>query len=203
MSDDPDRTTLIQRRLDRLKAGDEAACGELLGVVYERLERLARKMLQDYPGVARWEETEDVLQNAVVRLARALKTTSPPTVQDFFRLAAALIRRELIDLARHHQGRGDKNARRGIEGSIEGGSDPRLPAESTHEPARLAAWSEFHQRVERLDEQDRALFDLLWYQGLEKAEVAKVLGITERTVNRRWVAARMKLMDLLGDQLPV
>jgi RNA polymerase sigma-70 factor (ECF subfamily) len=52
----------------------------------------------------RWEQTDDVLQNATPRLCRALRETTPPTVRDFFRLAALHVRRELIDLARHHYG---------------------------------------------------------------------------------------------------
>jgi RNA polymerase sigma factor (sigma-70 family) len=203
MSDGRDRTAQVQLRLDRLLAGDAAAGGELLGIVYERLNRLARKMLRDYPGVARWEETEDVLQNALVRLARALKATSPPTVPDFFRLAGALIRRELIDLARHHYGRRAGGGRRKVEGAIDDGSDPRAPSESTYDPERLALWTEFHRQVDRLEDCDREIFDMLWYQGLDKAEAAAVLGLTERTVNRRWLTARLKLSALLGDGLPI
>jgi hypothetical protein len=59
-------------------------------------------MLRDFPGVHRWEETDDVLQNAQLRLNRALGAAQPPTVAELFRLAAAQVRRELIDLARHY-----------------------------------------------------------------------------------------------------
>ena len=34
----------------------------------ERLTRLTHNMLKDYPGVHRWEETDDILQNATLRL---------------------------------------------------------------------------------------------------------------------------------------
>jgi len=75
-------------------------------------------------------------------------------------------------------------------------------AESTNEPARLATWTEFHERVEGLPDEDRALFDLLWYQGLTQAEAGDILGVSERTVNTRWVKARLKLHRALGGQLP-
>ena len=52
----------------------------------------------------RWEQTDDVVQNALVRLRRALETTSPESVRSFVNLAAVQIRRELIDLARHYHG---------------------------------------------------------------------------------------------------
>ncbi len=58
-----DHTTVIQGWLDRLHAGDDSAREKLLASASDRLARLARKMLKGYPGVARWEQAEDVLQN--------------------------------------------------------------------------------------------------------------------------------------------
>ncbi len=172
-----DHTTVIQGWVDRLQAGDGSARGALLGCACDRLTRLSRKMLRDNPAVARWEQTDDVLQNALIRLDRAVRSVAPPTARDFFRLAAAVIRRELIDLARHHKGRA--------------GSDPSDPSagvpELTHEPGRLAEWTEFHRRVgSSLGRRPREAFDLLYYQAVDrKSEAATVLGVSERTVNRR------------------
>ena len=45
-------------------------------------------MLRDFPGVARWEGTDDVLQNATLRLYRALKDVTPESPRSFFNLAA-------------------------------------------------------------------------------------------------------------------
>ena len=199
-----DDTTAIQGLVDRLRAGDDAAREALLGCAGDRLRRLARKMLKGYPGVGRWEQTDDVLHNALVRLDRALKSVAPPTALDFFRLAAAQIRRELIDLARHYHGPEGLGAHH-LTGA--GGDDPKRsadePSDPTGDPARLAAWTEFHRQIEALGDEDRALFDLLWYQGLTQPEAAAVLGVSERTVNRRWIAARLKLSEALGGQLPV
>src|SRR5271169_3282825 len=103
MSDD-DHSTQIRLCIDRLRSGDRSARDELLGHASERLTRLTRKMLRDFPGVKRWEQTDDVLQNAALRLCRALGEVQPATVADFFRLAAAQIRRELLDLARRYSG---------------------------------------------------------------------------------------------------
>ena len=66
-------STQIQRCIDRLRSGDATARDELLAHAVDRLTRLTRKMLRDFPGVHRWEETDDVLQNAVLRLCRALE----------------------------------------------------------------------------------------------------------------------------------
>jgi RNA polymerase sigma-70 factor (ECF subfamily) len=201
--DPPDRTTQVQLRLDRLREGDESVRAELLKGVNGRLGRLAEKMLKDFPGVARWEQTDDVLQGALLRLDRALRASVPPTGRDFFCLAAALIRRELIDLSRHHFGRGGGKTPPAALGVSDDGIDPVEPTDSTLDPRRLALWTEFHRQVDVLPEEDRELFDLLWYQGLEKSEVAALLGVTERTVNRRWVAARLSLVKRLGGELPI
>jgi RNA polymerase sigma factor (sigma-70 family) len=156
---------------------------EALGAVADfdvqaSVARLARKMLKGYPRVARWEQTDDVLQNALIRLDRALKTVTPPTARDFFRLAAAQVRRELIDLARRYygpEGQGAHHSTRPGTGKADAASDHRRePAESTYDPGRLAAWTEFHRRIEELPQENRELFDLLWYQGLSQPEAARI-----------------------------
>jgi RNA polymerase sigma factor (sigma-70 family) len=59
----------------------------------------------------------------------------------------------------------------------------------------LAAWAEFHARVEGLPAEERDAFDLLWYHQLTHAEAAELLGVSESTVRRRWTAARLRLRD--------
>jgi RNA polymerase sigma-70 factor (ECF subfamily) len=202
-----DQTTVIQGWIDRLRLGDDSARAALLDCTCGRLTRLARKMLKGYPGVGRWEQTDDVLQNALVRLDRALKAVTPQSARDFFRLAAAQIRRELIDLARRYsgpEGLGEHHstyAEPGTPGCS--GAHAREPSDTTCEPGQLASWTEFHRRIEGLSDHDRELFDLLWYQGLTQHEAALVLGVAERTVNRRWIAARLRLNEALAGQLPV
>jgi RNA polymerase sigma-70 factor (ECF subfamily) len=201
-----DQTTVIQSLIDGLRAGDDSARAALLECACQRLARLARKMLRGYPGVGCWEQTDDVLQNALIRLDRALKAVVPPTARDFFRLAAAQIRRELIDLARRHSGPQGLGAHCAACAGAEDTNSPpepaREPADTTHDPERLALWTEFHLTIEGLAAEDREVFDLLWYQGLTQAEAATVLGVTERTIGRRWVATRLNLHRALGGQLP-
>jgi RNA polymerase sigma-70 factor (ECF subfamily) len=201
-------TVRLQRCLDRLQAGDATAREELLTCACERLERLTRKMLRDYPGVRRYEDTCDVRQNASVRLWRSLQQVAPPTVRDFFRLAALHIRRELIDLARHHfgpEGPGGRHATPGpaMDLGTEGPAPPAYEqAGPADEPEQLAVWEEFHRQADALPDEEREIFDLLWYQGLPQAEAAAVLGVSERTVKRRWQAARLKLHGALKGELP-
>lgn len=199
------QTVAIQDRLDRLRAGDELARRELIECACQRLERLTRKMLHGWQRVHRWEETSDVMQNAMLRLYRALASAQPASVADFFRLAALNIRRELFDLAKHYYGPCGAGARHATIGlRAQGSEEPAAwePAESDSDPARAAAWAEFHAQVETLPDEEREVFDLLWYQELSQAEAAGVLGVSERTVKRRWAAARLSLHKLLGGTLP-
>jgi RNA polymerase sigma-70 factor (ECF subfamily) len=198
-----DHSTRIQRCIDRLRSGDASARDELVAHALERLTRLTRKMLQNFPGVHRWEETDDVLQNAVLRLCRALGEVQPPTVADFFRLAAAQIRRELIDLARRYSGARGRGATLASSTRAGKASGARAePLDTTRDPDRLAVWTDFHCAAEALPPEERAVFDLLFYQGLSQAEAAAVLGVTEIMVKRRWRAARMRLVQGLGDKFP-
>ena len=204
-----DQTLQIQRCLDRLHAGDEAARQELIATACSRLERLTRKMLHGWERVHRWEETSDVMQNAVIRLYRSLSETKPTQVVDFFRLAALHIRRELRDLAKHYYGPRGAGAHHATAAWKRSSPDDPEPADAwepqarDEDPAQLAAWAEFHAGVERLSDEERAVFDLLWYQELSQAEAASLLGVSERTVKRRWASARLQLHKLLGGTLPI
>src|SRR4051794_23702113 len=61
-------TTQIQRCLDRMGQGDETAHRDLMNAASERLTRLTHKMFRSEERLRRWEETGDVLQNAMLRL---------------------------------------------------------------------------------------------------------------------------------------
>lgn len=201
MSDDP--TSKIDRCLEQLQSGDAVARDELIGFACARLKRLTQQMFRGFERLKRWEDADDVLQNAVLRLCKALKHVTPLTARDFFRLAAAMIRRELIDLSRHYYGPEGLGARHAtpvsggsVDSAVEGQQNP---GDSTLDPHRLTIWTELHQRVEALSEGDRDVFDLLWYQGLTQPEAARILGIPQRTLKRRWQALRLQLHDYLHD----
>ena len=202
-----DHSTQIQSCIDRLRSGDQSARDDLMARASARLTRLTRKMLRDYPGVHRWELTDDVSQNAAVRICRALAEVQPPTVADFFRLAAAQIRRELIDMARRYSGARGQDGHQAGAGALgssdaaDAGAGPD-PVDTTHDPAGLAAWTEFHRAVEMLPDEEREAFDLVFYQGLSQAEAADVLEVSERTIRRRWQSARLRLAQALGGKLP-
>ena len=70
-------------------------------------------------------------------------------------------------------------------------------ADTSEDPSHLAQWSEFHEKVRGLPDDEREVVDLYWYQGLTQAETARVLGVHEKVVSRRWLRARLKLSEWL------
>jgi RNA polymerase sigma factor (sigma-70 family) len=199
------RSKAIQGWLVRFRAGDESARAALLESAGDRLVRLAHKMLRGFPGVRRWEQTDDVLQNALLRLHRALDSVAPESVRSFFNLAAVEIRRELIDMARHYGGPNGLGARHATPVPADTAHEPTPAAAlavETDDPARLIAWTEFHCQVERLPSEEREVFGLLWYQGLTQVDAAQIIGVSQKTINRRWVAARTRLGLAFGGRPP-
>lgn len=194
-------TTQLGNLISRLQAGDEAARRELVGQSCERLRRLTRRLLRDFPRLQRWEHEDDVLQNAAIRLLRSLEAVTPNSVPGFLTLAAREIRRELIDLSRHYYGPQGQGAAHGSVAATDTEAPELTPPQSTLDPERLAGWTEFHRRVEELPPEEREAFDLLWYHELTQEEAAAVLGISLATIKRRWMAARLRLQEFL-EHLP-
>lgn len=185
MSDVSGRFSTLQQLLPRAGAGDAAALDALLRHCGERLTVLTRRMLGDYQRVRRWVETDDVLQNALVRLVGALRSVRPQSARDFFALASLQIRRELIDLARHYYGPEGLGAHH--ESGTAHGPDP---ADARQAPAR---WTELHELIDGLPAEEREVVGLLFYQGLTQAEASEVLDVSLRTVQRRWHDALCRL----------
>jgi RNA polymerase sigma-70 factor (ECF subfamily) len=206
MADLAERAEQLQEWIDRLASGDELARDELLAHACERLRHLSRKMLRDFAGVARWEQTDDILQNTLLRLWTSLRQVTPRSVSEFSGLAALQIRRELIDLARHYYGPEGMGAHHATH--PDAASSTELPqtgpecSDTTYEASRLAIWTEFHERVGALPEEERQVFDLVWYQGLTQSKAAGFLGVSEPTLKRRWWSARRRLHEALRGQLP-
>jgi RNA polymerase sigma-70 factor (ECF subfamily) len=190
-------TTQLHHWLARYRAGDPAAANSLLRATCDRLEALARKMLRGFPKVRLHVQTDDVLQNALVRLLRALETMEPASLRDFFNLAAVQLRRELLDLARHFRPIIQHEAAPLGQPGANGKPAEPEPVDRTDEPQDLDRWTRFHEEVDRLPAEEREVVSLVFYHGWTQAEVAEQLGVTVRTVQRRWQAALLTLHDLL------
>lgn len=195
-------TIIVQNLLERLKNGDDAeAKEELIRCAQRRLDALTKKMMKGYNRVHRWEGVSDVRQNASVRLWRAIQNSPPDSVSGFFRLAATQIRRELIDMARHYygpEGSGANHQSAVREGNSESSSAGMPEAVAREADVReLAEWTEFHERVDQLPEEERSAYDLLWYQELTHEEAAEVLQISVWTLRRHFRNAKLRLHSWL------
>jgi RNA polymerase sigma factor (sigma-70 family) len=197
-------TTQLKHWLDRMHAGDGSAREELLRAIGPRMERLTHQMLRRFPGVARWEQADDVLNNALMRLLRALEEVQPASVRAFFGLATTQIRRELLDLARHYQGPlglgANHVSHRKVLSGHESEAEIADPIDRPDESDDLERWVAFHEAVEMLPAEDREVIGLVFYHGWTQAKIAELFQVNERTIRRRWQSACLRLHQALGDQ---
>jgi RNA polymerase sigma-70 factor (ECF subfamily) len=56
--------------------------------------------------------------------------------------------------------------------------------------------------VDRLPEEQREVVNLLWYDSLTHAQAAAVLGVTTKTIQRRWASARLMIRDQMDGERP-
>ena len=175
----------------------EPVIRELLERATDRLRLLCSALLhRSYPRLARPPvnlETDELLGGVVARLLTALRTVRPPTVRQFFALACQHMRWHLNDLARR------LDQRQAAAALPE--SDVAAPPASTASglsPDGLRMLG----AIDGLPEDDREIFDLVGIQGLTHAEAATVVGISEKTVQRRLNRARLLLAEQLADLQP-
>jgi hypothetical protein len=92
-------TSELQELVARLQQGDVAARDELIRRTQGRLERLARRILGDFPSVRRHTETLELFNGCLLRMLKAMQAVHFQATRDFFNLAAVQMRRELLNLA--------------------------------------------------------------------------------------------------------
>jgi RNA polymerase sigma factor (sigma-70 family) len=199
-------STYMHVLVGEFQKGNLAASNELFLLMQKRMQGMARRMLRRYPRVGRWVQEEDIVQEAMLRLLRALRSIQPETMRSFYGLAAEQIRRELIDLTRKLFG--PEGPASNYESHLylnDTGQQPSptvepiAPGETLEE---LERWNALHQAVEELDLDLREVFSLTFYHGWGQREIAELMQIDERTVRRRWRRAVLQLSDRLGGRLP-
>ena len=175
----------VTRILDRVQQGDPKAAEELLPLVYEELRQLAASRLaREQPGQTL--QATALVHEAWLRLVRAPGQNWQNRAH-FFRTAAECIRRILID-----------NARRKRQ-LRHGGGQERVPLEGLQiagdtDPQRLLHVNEALDRLAALDATKAEIVKLRFFVGLEHREIAELLGVSERTVERGWRFAKAWLL---------
>ena len=184
-----------------------AARDQLLSSVIEHMRAVAHRMVRRFPQVRRWDETDDIVQGAALRLSRALDSVAPVDSRHLLALIAMQVRRELVDLARRYGGAESFAYHHETNAAGTGGcellqSDAAADAAVTDRES-MASWTRFHEAAAALDDDDRELFNLVWYLGLTQEQAALALGCSVRTVARRWKSLKGHLVSGLGGQAPL
>lgn len=167
----------------------------LFNLAYQTLRQQTRRMLRSFPSVRRWDDTDDVLHGAAMRLCRALDGAPPRSARHFNWLLAQQVRWCLLSLARKYNGpMGLTRNCRDLAGTDPHQSSPLNDFPDTgDDDVTLAEWSEFHRQVEGLPHEIAEVFSLHWYLELSHAEIAESLAVSEVTVRRRWREAKLRL----------
>lgn len=188
--------------LERMAAGDPQARDRVLELVTGRLRTLAHRMLARFPAVRRWDDTDDVFQNAALRLHRSLGQMRLDSPRSILALVATHVKRELLDLARRHAGPASYAANHATNVYRAGGAAVHHVDRAADEPDDADRWEAFHAAIDGLAPEQREVFHLVWHLGLDQKAIARLLGCSERTVKYRWRAAREAVRAALGTAAP-
>lgn len=190
--------------LERIAAGDLTARDQVIELCSERLYLLARRMLARFPRVRRWSDTDDVFQEAAMRLHRALAEVQPDSTRGLLALAGTQMHRELVDLARRYaSGRSyEGNHGTNVVGPDDSGRLQHIVDRAMAQPDPLDRWTSFHEAVEQLPTDAREVFDLVWYMGASQETAASIIGCSPRTVKSRWRLARLSVKAALDGENP-
>lgn len=166
--------------LARWQAGDEDSLRRLLPAVYNELRRLAHYHLRN-------ERPNHTLQSTALVNEAYLRLMKVDPVRfenrnQFFALAAHLMRRILVDHARQ------RNAAK-----RDGGFALELNEAIAIRKARtvdLIALDEALDSLSRMDPQQSRIVELRFFAGLSIEETSHALGISPATVKRDWSTAK-------------
>jgi DNA-directed RNA polymerase specialized sigma24 family protein len=170
----------VTRWVDRLRTGDAAAASRLWDDYFRHMVELARRRMRGLP--CRWADEEDVALSAFKSFCRGAadgRFAGPIDRDSLWPLLFALTARKVVDLVRHENRRkrgGGPPAEVDLEGLPDREWGPDFAAQVGEECARL---------LEGLgDPLLRSVAE--WkMEGFTSAEIARRLGCTERTVERK------------------
>ncbi|MBL8191588.1 MAG: sigma-70 family RNA polymerase sigma factor [Acidobacteria bacterium] len=174
--------------------GDQTALEQLLPLVDAELRRLAHAYM-------RRESVDHTLQTSALVNEAYLRLIDQQQVRwqnraHFFGITAQLMRRILLDHARGHA-----RAKRGGHTQIVALEEAAtVPTASGQKAAELIALDDALMELEHFDARKSRLVELRFFGGLSNEEVAEVMQISLRTVEREWQKAKAWLHQALTEQ---
>ena len=166
---------------------------ELYAVVYEELKRIAHRHLRE-AGASDTLSTTELVHEAYLKLSPAAEGQWENRAH-FFGAASRAMRQVLVDFARKRQA------------IKRGGMQERVTLQSSHaalelelELDQILALDAALDRLNAVDERLRKVVELRFFAGLSGTEIAELLGVTPRTVERDWVKARLFLLHELDSE---
>lgn len=170
----------VTQLLQRLRAGDADARERLFPLVYDELKQVARRALRRERPDHTLRPTE-LVHEAYLKLGAAAGPWQDRA--HFLGVAARAMRQILVD-----------HARRRLAGKRGGGMIATtledVGGEAALPPEEVLALDAALERLEQQDPRLRALVEYRFFGGLTDKEIAELLQISERTVNRDWARAR-------------
>lgn len=178
----------ITQLLVRWSSGDREAAEQVLPLVYEKLRSIASRQL-------RLERDDHTLQPTAIVHEAYLHLVEQaglawPSRSHFFAFAARLIRRILVDHARHR----NRAKRGGLSRKVVLYEIADLASEKSPD---LVALDEALSALEKSDPRKAAIVELKFFGGLTLDEIAAQLAISPETVSREWRRARAWLYRAL------
>lgn len=162
--------------------GDQNALEGLTPIVYDELRRLARRYMKR-ERLGHTLQTSALINEAYMRLVD-YKRMQWQNRAHFFAVSAQVMRRILVDYARHRKRRGGGEARLV---SLE------ETAVVSGRPADLVALDDAMNALARLDPRKVQVVEMRFFGGLSVEETAEVLKVSPVTVRREWSTAKLWL----------
>lgn len=180
----------ITRLIRDSASGDPQQQERLVIAVYDDLKRIAAGQLKGERSDHTLHPTA-LVHEAYMRLANQHSTEWQDRLH-FFAIASRIIRRILIDHARA------KNAaKRG--GPMNQVSLMACDAATPEREVDLLSLDEALAELGEISERQSQIVELRYFGGLTMVEIATVLGVGKRTVDRDWNIARAWLFHRLSD----
>ncbi len=191
MTTPPPSQQQVTQLLCEWRSGNLSAIEKLIPLVQPELQRLAHHYMgRERPGHTL--QTTALIDDAYLQLAG--KTL--PQWQNrahFFAVAAQLMRRIMVDHARHRQA-----SKRG-GGAIKVTLDEAAAVTQTR-AEELLALDEAMEKLAAFDQRKAQVVEMRYFGGLTMDEIAEVLKIHVNTVTRDWTAARAWLFAALSGE---